>query len=54
MKTLNDLEKMKNENNMFFENQYEHFFSALVDCYIGKIYGLERIKAELDNWDKEA
>lgn len=54
MKTLKDLEKMKNETITPFGNQYDYLFARLEDYYIAKADGVNRIKAELQNWDKEA
>ena len=53
-KTLKDLEDMKSKNMIPFGNQYEFLFATLEDYYIGKIDGVDRIKAELSNWDLEA
>lgn len=54
MKTILDLENMKEQPYLPFENAYEGLLTTLADDYIGKSNGLERIKAELDDWDKEA
>ena len=54
MKTLKDLKEMKNESCIPFGTQYEYFFAGLEDYYIAKSDGVERIKVELKNWDKEA
>lgn len=54
MKTLKDLEEMKNNTMVPFGNQYEYLFATLEDYYIAKMDGLNRIKAELQNWDEEA
>lgn len=54
MKTIMDLEQMKNKSCPPFESQYEYFFCALEDYYIGKTDGINRIKAELMEWDKDA
>lgn len=53
MKTIMDLEQMKNKSCPPFENEYEYFFSTLEDYYIGKSDGINRIKAELRKWDKD-
>jgi hypothetical protein len=53
MKTLKDLEEMKNVPAMF-GNQYNLLLMTLEDFYIAKLNGLDRIKAELSNWDNEA
>lgn len=54
MKTLKDLEEMKNKEVFPFGNQYDYFFATLEDYYIAKMDGLNRIKIELQNWDKES
>lgn len=54
MKTLKCLEEMKEKKMIPFGNQYDYFFAMLEDYYISKLNGLDRIKAELENWDKEA
>lgn len=54
MKTLIDLEEMKKMSMPPFGNQYDYLFATLEDYYIAKMDGIERIKAELQNWDKEA
>lgn len=54
MKTLKDLEEMKQKRCVPFANQYEYFFSMLENYYIGKIDGKERIRVELANWNQEA
>ncbi len=54
MKTLKDLEEMKQKRCVPFENQYVFFFEMLESYYISKIDGLERIKAELNDWNQEA
>lgn len=53
-KTLEDLEAMKNKTMIPFRNQYEFLFATLEDYYIAKMDGVNRIKAELNNWDVEA
>lgn len=53
-KTLKDLEDMKNKSMIPFGNQYDFLFATLEDYYIGKMDGINRIKAELSNWDLEA
>ena len=53
MKTLKDLEKMKEEKCVSFGIQYDYFFGLLENYYIGKLDGVERIEAELKNWEKE-
>lgn len=54
MKSIIDLEKMKNQKCIPFESAYEYLISRLEDYYIAKLDGKERIKHELSNWDKEA
>lgn len=54
MKTLKDLEEMKNKSCKPFGNQYDYFFATLEDYYISKLDGLDRINAELQNWDNES
>ena len=54
MKTLKDLEEMKKIPMIPFENQYDYIFATLEDYYIAKMDGINRIKAELKNWDIEA
>lgn len=54
MKTLQDLEKMKDVSNKYFVNQYEYYFECLKDRYRAKQGGLDMIKNELSKWDKEA
>lgn len=53
-KTLKDLEDMKNKSMIPFGNRYDFLFATLEDYYIGKMDGINRIKAELSNWDLEA
>lgn len=54
MKTIEDLNKMKLHSCPPFDSAYEFFIETLCDYYIGKINGKERIKNELNGWDKEA
>ena len=54
MKTLSSLNEMKKMNCPPFENAYEYLICSLEDYYIAKSNGLERIKYELSDWDKEA
>lgn len=54
MKTLKNLEEMKNKSCEPFGNQYDYFFARLEDYYISKLDGLDRINAELQNWDDES
>lgn len=54
MKTLKDLEEMKTQAVKPFGSAYEYFFMNLVDWYISKVNGVERINNELLHWDMEA
>lgn len=54
MKTLKDLEEMKNKTIVPFGSQYDYLFTTLEDYYVAKPDGVNRIKAELQNWDKES
>ncbi len=54
MKTLKDLENMKSQQCVPFENAYEYFFMRLTDIYISKMNGVDTIKKELSEWDFES
>lgn len=54
MKTLKDLEAMKTQKCAPFENAYEFLMESLVDYYVSKFDGVNRIKAELSEWEPEA
>ena len=54
IKTIKDLEGMKNIPATVFGNQYDFFFARLEDYYISKANGLDRIRGELQEWDKES
>lgn len=54
MKTIEDLNKMKLKSCPPFDSAYEFFIETLNDYYIGKVNGKERIKNELNGWDREA
>ncbi|MFG6377552.1 MAG: hypothetical protein K1W19_04435 [Lachnospiraceae bacterium] len=54
MKTIEDLKEMKNKTIIPFGNQYDYFFATLENYYMSKLDGLDRVKAELSNWDREA
>lgn len=54
MKTLKDLEDMKTQKSSLWGTQYDLFFARLEDYYISKLDGIDRIQAELSNWDKDA
>ena len=53
MKTKNDLEQMKQQQHIPFGTEYNYFISRLEGYYISKSDGVERIRAELIQWDKE-
>lgn len=53
MKTIVDLENMKSQSSPPFGSAYDFLFKLLEDYYISKVDGKERIKNELNNWDKE-
>ena len=46
--------QMKKEKREPFGTQYDYFFATLENYYIANLYGIERIKVELEKWDKEA
>lgn len=52
MKTLKDLEEMKNKPNIPFGNQYDYLFMELENDYIKSRNS--RIKDILKEWDPEA
>lgn len=54
LRTLKDLEDMKFKKTRPFENAYEYFIENLVNDYVSKFDGVNRIKAELSEWDTEA
>lgn len=54
MKTIEDLNKMKLMDGSPFRSAYELLIERFNDYYIGKSNGKERIKNELNVWDKEA
>jgi len=54
MKTMNDLEKMKDVSCPPFNNAYEWFMESLEDCYISKLNGKDHIIARLEEWDEDA
>ena len=51
MKTILDIENMKKQNTIIFDNAYNYLIEMLADYYISKNDGEIRIKNELDNWD---
>lgn len=54
MKTLKDLKEMETKNKNIFGNQYNYFLETLENYYITRTDGIDRIKEELKNWDKDA
>jgi len=54
MKTVSDLEKMKNEEIIPYGNAYTYTIDYFEDLYISKLNGIERIRQELKKWDKPA
>ena len=54
MKTTADLEKLKEERNNMFRNNYEYFISTLATHYMSGSNDPEPIRQELKNWDEEA
>ena len=54
MKTITDLEKMKTQEYRPFSNAYDGLMATLEDYYIAKSNGVERIKAALNDWDRES
>ena len=54
MKTVSDLEKMKNEEIIPYGNAYIYTIDYFEDLYISKHNGIERIRQELKKWDKPA
>lgn len=54
MKTIEDLNKMKLKSCPPFGSTYDYLIETLSDYYIAKVNGKERIKSELNGWDKEA
>ena len=54
MKTLSDLEEMKNKKHDSYETYYNYFFAYLSHCYVSKLSGLDIIKSELSKWDEES
>ena len=47
-------ENMKSQSSTMFGNAYELLLNSLEHYYLSKSDGKERIKHELENWDKEA
>lgn len=54
MKTIVDLENMKLQSCPPFVSVYEYFIESLSHHYTSKHDGKERIRNELNGWDKEA
>ena len=53
MKTMVDLENMKLLRCPPFGSYYEYYIETLADYYISKFDGINRIKNELKDWNKE-
>lgn len=54
MKTVKDIEEMKNQETKMFGNAYNMLLMTLDNYYLSKSNGSERIKHELSGWDEEA
>ena len=54
MKTVANIIAMKNKAHQFFDTKYLCFIECLVDYYISKSDGQERIFHELKDWDADA
>lgn len=54
MKTLSDLEEMKNKKHESYKTYYNYFFAYLSHNYVSKLGGVDIVKSELSNWDKES
>nr|WP_024835467.1 hypothetical protein [Clostridium sp. 12(A)] len=54
MKTLCDLEEMKNKGHDSYENYYDYFIAYLSHCYVSKLSGFAIVKSELSKWDNES
>lgn len=54
MKTISDLENMKRQKCLPFENAYDYLMITLEDFYVAKSDGISRIKNELSDWDSES
>lgn len=54
MKTLSDLEEMKNKKHESYKTYYNYFFAYLSHNYVSKLGGFEIVKSELSNWDEES
>lgn len=54
MKTLSDLEEMKNKKHDSYGTYYNYFFAYLSHCYVSKLGGFDIVKSELSKWDEES
>ena len=54
MKTIENIEIMKNKKTSVFGNAYNYLIEQLSNYYISKSDGKLRIKNELKNWDVSA
>lgn len=54
MKTISDLENMKQQKCLPFDNAYDYLMMTLEDFYVAKSDGISRIKNELSGWDSES
>ncbi len=54
MKNIRDLEIMKETTCKPFGTEYEYLMSRLENNYIAKTDGVNRIRAELSDWDVES
>ncbi len=54
MKTAADVEAMKAQSNTPFGTTYNFLIASLENFYVSKSNGVELIKKELSDWDKEA
>ena len=54
MKTILDIETMKEQPTNVFGNAYNYLIESLANDYISKLTGKERIQSELNKWDLES
>ena len=54
MKTLKELENMRNQECVPFGTQYNYLLARLEDYFVSKSDGLSRINSELSQWNEEA